>query len=85
MAKNVEKIQSFLEKMEALSSENLMAMVEKFLSDEEIEIFVDHIEKFYGVEDDEELGLLAQIMITGYLCSKAEYGEVDSSATMLKN
>jgi hypothetical protein len=37
-----------------------------------VEIFVRHIEKFYGIEDDEELGMLAQLMVTGYLAAKHE-------------
>jgi len=47
-------------------------MVEKHLSDEDVEIFVHHIENFYGITDDEELGMLAQLMVTGYLAAKHE-------------
>lgn len=49
-----------------------MSMVEKHLSDEDVEIFVQHIETFYGINDDEELGMLAQLMVTGYLAAKHE-------------
>jgi hypothetical protein len=49
-----------------------MALVEKHLSDEDVEIFVEHIETFYGINDDEELGMLAQLMVTGYLAAKHE-------------
>ncbi len=50
----------------------MMAMVEKHLSDEDVEIFVQHIETFYGITDDEELGMLAQLIVTGYLAAKHE-------------
>lgn len=63
---------SFFESLEKISSEEMMGMVEKHLKDDDVEIFVDHIEKFYGINDDEELGMLAQLMVTGYLAAKFE-------------
>lgn len=63
---------SFFQSLEKLQSEDMMAMVEKHLSDEDVEIFVQHIETFYGINDDEELGMLAQLMVTGYLAAKHE-------------
>lgn len=50
----------------------MMGMVEKHLKDDDVEIFVNHIETFYGITDDEELGMLAQLMVTGYLAAKHE-------------
>ena len=66
----MEDLKSFFEKLSDMESEQLMSVVEAHLSNDEIELFVDHIEDFYGVEDDEELGMLAQIMITGFLAAK---------------
>lgn len=63
---------SFFEALEKLNSDEMMLMVEKHLKDDDVEIFVDHIEKFYGINDDEELGMLAQLMVTGYLAAKFE-------------
>ena len=63
---------SFFEALEKMNSEDMMKMVEKYLSDENVEIFVHHIEAFYGISDDEELGMLAQLMVTGYLAAKHE-------------
>ncbi len=63
---------AFFESMGKVQPDDWMKVVEKHLSDDEVEIFVDHIEDFYGVQDDEELGMLAQIMITGYLAGKDE-------------
>lgn len=63
---------SFFKSLESMNSEEMMAMVEKHLKDEDVEIFVHHIEEFYGITDDEELGMLAQLMVTGYLASKHE-------------
>jgi hypothetical protein len=63
---------SFFNSLEKMQSENMMQMVERHLTDEDVEIFVHHIETFYGISDDEELGMLAQLMVTGYLAAKHE-------------
>lgn len=63
---------SFFDSLEKLDSEAMMALVEKHLSDDDVETFVRHIEQFYGINDDEELGMLAQLMVTGYLAAKHE-------------
>ncbi len=63
---------SFFQSLEKMQSDDMMAMVEKHLSDEDVEIFVQHIETFYGISDDEELGMLAQLMVTGFLAAKHE-------------
>jgi hypothetical protein len=65
---------SFFASLEKMESEDMMNMVAKHLSDEDVEIFVQHIETFYGITDDEELGMLAQLMVTGYLAAKYEEG-----------
>ena len=63
---------SFFSSLEKLESEDMMPMVEKHLKDDDVEIFVNHIETFYGITDDEGLGMLAQLMVTGYLAAKHE-------------
>jgi len=63
---------SFFKSLEKLESADMMSMVEKYLNDDDVEIFVEHIEAFYGITDDEELGMLAQLMVTGYLAAKHE-------------
>lgn len=63
---------SFFASLEKLDSDAMMLLVEKHLSDEDVEIFVQHIEQFYGITDEEELGMLAQLMVTGYLAAKHE-------------
>lgn len=63
------KLSEFFQKIEKLDTEQFMKIVENHLSDEDIEQFVDHISEYYGIEDDEELGTLAQIMITGYIAA----------------
>lgn len=70
MAIDQAKLAEYFEKVSKMKSEDLMTMVEQHMDDESVEMFVDHIEDFYGVQDDEELGLLAQIMIAGYICAK---------------
>lgn len=70
MAIDQVKLAEYFEKVSKMKSEDLMAMVEKYMDDDSVEMFVDHIEDFYGIQDDEELGLLAQIMIAGFICAK---------------
>ena len=70
MNSSMNELEKFFEKISKMESEELMSLVEAYLSNEQIELFVDHIEDFYGVEDDEQLGMLAQIMVTGYLAAK---------------
>ncbi len=61
---------AYFETLKNQDAEALMKNVENYLDDEAIEIIVDHLEEFYGVEDDEELGMLAQIMISGFIAAK---------------
>lgn len=63
---------SFFKSLEEMNSDEMMMIVERHLKDEDVEIFVHHIEEFYGITDDEELGMLAQLMVTGYLAAKHE-------------
>ncbi len=70
MNSSMNELEKFFEKISKMESEELMSLVEAYLTNEQIELFVDHIEDFYGVEDDEQLGMLAQIMVTGYLAAK---------------
>ena len=63
---------SFFQSLEKMESDDMMALVEKHLKDDDVELFVQHIETFYGITDDEELGMLAQLMVTGYLAAKHE-------------
>jgi hypothetical protein len=72
-----EQLFNYFEAMKDLNAEDIMKNVEKHLDDEAIEIFVDHIEDFYGVEDDEELGMLAQLMVSGFLAAK-ELSKIES-------
>ena len=65
-----ENLYKYFEGLKDLNADQLMAKVDIHLDDEAIEIFVDHIEEFYGVEDDEELGMLAQLMVSGFIAAK---------------
>ena len=66
----------FFELMSEMDADRMTALVEKHLSDDELEVFVRHLEDFYGIEEEEELGTLAQIMVTGYLAAKSEQGQL---------
>lgn len=62
-----QRVIDYLEKFAAMESDAIVETVNSYLDDDTIEHFVDHIEDFYGIEDDEQLGVLAQIMISGYV------------------
>lgn len=70
MAIDKDKLLEYFRSIEKMKSEDLMKMVEKYMDDDTIELFVDHIEDFYGIQDDDELGILTQIMIAGFVCAK---------------
>jgi len=65
-------LNNFFETLEKMESEDMMKLTETYLNDEELDLFVQHIEKFYGITEDEEVGMLAQLVITGYLAAKHE-------------
>ena len=65
-----DKLADYFESLKELSAEELMGKVDTHLDDEAIEIFIEHIEDFYGIDDDEQLGMLAQIMVSGFLAAK---------------
>jgi hypothetical protein len=67
---NKEKLENYFVELEKLNSEDMMKLVEKHMDEDTVEIFVDHIEEFYGIADDDELGTLAQIMISGFIAAK---------------
>lgn len=72
-----QQLNQFFERMSGMDADTMTALVERELSDDELELFVRHIEDFYGIEEEEELGTLAQIMVTGYLAAKAEMGKLN--------
>ena len=65
-----QKLFDYFQALKDVSPEDMMNKVDGYLDDEAIEIMVDHIEDFYGVEDDEELGMLAQLMVSGFMAAK---------------
>jgi len=65
-----DKLADYFESLKDLKAEEVMAKVDSHLDSEAIEIFIDHIEDFYGVEDDDQLGMLAQLMVSGFVAAK---------------
>ena len=65
------KLDEFFNNFSNLSPEEVQNLVEEHLNDDAIEVMIEHLEDFYGIEDDEELGSLCQIMVTGYLAALA--------------
>jgi len=70
MKLNEAKLETYFEKLEKFDGDKMMTLVSQYLDDEDIEIFCNHIEDFYGVDDDEDIGMLAQIMVAGYVLAK---------------
>jgi hypothetical protein len=70
-SKKILKLQNYFEELNAISPDEMGQRIEKELNDEELELFVRHIEDFYGIEDDEEIGLLTQLMVCGYMARVA--------------
>lgn len=62
-----QKLDTFFASLEGLDADTMTTLVEKHLSDDEIEIIIRHLEDFYGIEEEEELGMLTQIIVTGFL------------------
>lgn len=65
-----DKLADYLTKLEDYDSESMMKLVEKHLDDEAVEMICEHIEDFYGIEDDEEIGHLAQLMVAGVVMGR---------------
>lgn len=63
-------LDSYLERLEDFENEDIIKLVEKHLDDEAVELICEHIESFYGLEDDEEIGHLAQVMIAGIVMGR---------------
>ncbi len=70
LQQTMQNLEDFFGKFSEINSDELMSRVEEYLNDDCIEIMISHLEDFYGIEDDEQLGSLAQIMITGFLAAK---------------
>ncbi|MEX0798967.1 MAG: hypothetical protein WD025_05965 [Bacteriovoracaceae bacterium] len=64
------KLETYLARLEELESEDMMKLVEKHLNDDSVELICQHIEDFYGIEDDEEIGHLAQLMVAGFVMGR---------------
>lgn len=65
-----DELVAYFDKQREKNADQLVATIDKYLDDEAVEIFVEHIEDFYGIEDDEQLGMLTQIMISGFVAAK---------------
>ncbi|MCT4642729.1 MAG: hypothetical protein N4A33_10590 [Bacteriovoracaceae bacterium] len=66
-----EQLDTFFDKFEMKTNEQISELIAGTFEEDAAETFIDHIEDFYGIEDDEEVALLAQLMITGFLAGKS--------------
>lgn len=70
MEKIHQNLTEFVERIEGMNSEQFSSLVNQYLDDDAIEIMASHVAEFYDLEDDDEIGGLTQIMVTGYLAAK---------------
>lgn len=75
MIMNTDTINEYLDKLEEMDADQMSAKVDKYLDEEAVESICVHVEEFYGLDDDEQIGQLAQIMISGIILAK----EIESS------
>jgi len=68
---NEEQINDFFDEVKKMSSEQFMEIVEKKLDDDLIEVCAANLEELYGIEDDDELGALTQVFISGILLGQS--------------
>ncbi len=68
--KQLRSFENFFKAIEDIESKDFMETVEQYLSNDSIELICDHIEDFYGVQDDEEIGMLSQLVVMGYLLGR---------------
>jgi len=64
---DIEELNKFFVQLEERGEDYWNELLSNTVNDEAIEVMVDHIQNFYGVEDDDEASLLTQIMLTGFL------------------
>lgn len=64
-----EQLEKYFMALEDSTQEQITAKIEEYFDNDAIEAIVDHVEEFYGVEDDDELGTLAQLVITGFIAA----------------
>ena len=70
MKKIHQNLTEFVGEVENMDSEQFSSLVNQYLDDDAIEIMASHIAEFYDLDDDDEIGGLTQIMVTGYLAAK---------------
>ncbi|MDA8793829.1 hypothetical protein N9N67_11325 [Bacteriovoracaceae bacterium] len=78
-----DKIQYFFNMIESIDDQKWDQLIDKYISEEAVEIMASHVQKMYELEDDDEITLLTQIMATGYLCA-SEVKEGDPDPVQIK-
>ena len=53
MSEKINILNNFFQSLDNMESEDMMKLTETYLNDEELDVFVQHIEKFYGISDEE--------------------------------
>lgn len=66
-------INHFFSKLSDIEADDFMKLVEEVMNDDDIERCAQYIEDFYGIQDDDEVGTLTQIFVTGVLLGKQLY------------
>ncbi len=64
-----EKILKNLDILKELDQKSFGEHLQAAISDDTIEQIAIYIEDFYGLDDDDEIGMLTQVFVSGILCS----------------
>lgn len=67
MSVDLGQLNEFIQRLESMESEEFMKLVESKLDDSAVELICSYVERFYEIESDEEVGLLSQLIITGFV------------------
>lgn len=82
---DLDKLTKFFELVHGLPDEEMVSLVEGNIPDDAIEFFIDHINQFYGIDDEEQLGLLAQLMVVGFMAGKHQFASLSAPAALIED
>jgi hypothetical protein len=66
----LKSLEEFFTGLNDMQSEKFEELIDSKVGDDILDLMTEHLEEFYGIEDDEELASLCQIMVTGYLAGR---------------
>ena len=77
------RLKAFLKETQSLSENEFETLIEQNFDDETFEILIEHLEDFFGIQDEEQLAFLTQVMIKGLMAglflNSDDEPEIDST------